>query len=590
MNLEKVYQIVRERDEQINSYFQILPPDLEKVFLEILTQLEVELSRENLLILKRRFFHLREDVLQLLFDQINLPLRQRQKWQLKIYEQVRNFWMEEHRRLIDRLNPYLSPFYRHLFKGIHQLGKVFSQWQPVWTAHILHNINGELSLLFGGDEGKIMAFLETEGLLDQGHFEEVGERCYSVLVREGNKFKVASYRTFFYREVTEGIQVLENLIAILSSIPASDSEQPEKWIAYLTAFKEALKEERVEKLIVKWAEVDRRWMEVTTPIQMGHPLEYYEDRYRKAVALELDIRIQNPNLKSKVKNQIVQFYQNYCTDSHLLEIGLKNIAKTQLYLSTPALFYGAELNGLFSAQVVPNDEVVSQKMGKKIFAYGEKIFGDLNARPKMAISYKILGEEFMREWEKIITDWNLFFQLYDITTIGHEFGHILWVDGESETALNRTGMFKNVEEWKATTGGLVAHFLYGNRQLDRPILLDLIKRSTGLIEWMEVEEVLPYYIEGLIHLTGLFKSGILRFEKGFLIYDYSVYAQLKKWYLDTYLNLTQFYLQKRDVRPFLERFIIKKDGRYLPLHRETAQFVLYYQRQYKEIGSQMWKG
>ncbi len=29
------------------------------------------------------------------------------------------------------------------------------------------------------------------------------------------------------------------------------------------------------------------------------------------------------------------------------------------------IFYGAELKGLFSAQVVPNDEFVSSKAGKK---------------------------------------------------------------------------------------------------------------------------------------------------------------------------------------------------------------------------------
>jgi len=35
-------------------------------------------------------------------------------------------------------------------------------------------------------------------------------------------------------------------------------------------------------------------------------------------------------------------------------------------LGKPMPIYGAEFNGLFSAQVVPNDEIVSAEFGKKI--------------------------------------------------------------------------------------------------------------------------------------------------------------------------------------------------------------------------------
>ncbi|MEZ4694222.1 MAG: hypothetical protein R2837_09600 [Aliarcobacter sp.] len=53
---------------------------------------------------------------------------------------------------------------------------------------------------------------------------------------------------------------------------------------------------------------------------------------------------------------------------------MKTTKKSMIFLSNhlikfnfvgrPALFFGAELNGLFSAQVVPNDEVVLEE-GKK---------------------------------------------------------------------------------------------------------------------------------------------------------------------------------------------------------------------------------
>jgi len=54
---------------------------------------------------------------------------------------------------------------------------------------------------------------------------------------------------------------------------------------------------RTHLLVEKWADVDRAWMKIQTPIQIGHPLEYYEDHFRKAVALEWDIRLTNPDFE-----------------------------------------------------------------------------------------------------------------------------------------------------------------------------------------------------------------------------------------------------------------------------------------------------
>ena len=53
------------------------------------------------------------------------------------------------------------------------------------------------------------------------------------------------------------------------------------------------------------------------------------------------------------------------------EFSLASMKRVQLYISTPVLYYGSELAGLFSAQVVPNDKVVSDIYGKKIFAFPE---------------------------------------------------------------------------------------------------------------------------------------------------------------------------------------------------------------------------
>ena len=64
---------------------------------------------------------------------------------------------------------------------------------------------------------------------------------------------------------------------------------------------------------------------------------------------------------------------------------LEQIDRTQLYIGQPMLYYGAEFNGLFSAQVVPNDEKVSTELGKKIFAYADFVMESKKSKPVMKL-------------------------------------------------------------------------------------------------------------------------------------------------------------------------------------------------------------
>ena len=586
MFLEAAYEVVRKRDERINGYFKKCPEDIRELFEAILRELGLEVSEENLLALKKRFFHLREDSIINLLRKGNFSKEEIQEIQLDLYELTKNFWLKEHEKLINELAPFVGPFYAEILRGVHKIGIAFSKWQPHWTKHIIHTVNEELSLEFAGDEAKVMAFLLENDLLDTGYGDEVAERCYSVLLKTpSGKYIVKCYAEVFEEEVDEAVRAIDELIVNLENL---EDEYKLQWILYFNALKTALLEKNRSETLKRWAAVDKIWMEIKSPIQVGHPLEYYEDKYRKAVALELDVRIKNPKLKSEVKDNIVKMYKNYCKDEKLLNTALGNIEKTQLYISTPALFYGAEFNGLFSAQVVPNDEKVSLEMGKKIFAFVDKVYEDIKARPKMALSYEILGKEFMDRFYKDLEDKEKFVKVYDVTTIGHEFGHILWVDESSESVMNKSGMFKNIEEFKATTGGLMAFFENEDDELIDAILDDTIKRAVGLIAWMEVDEVLPYYIEGLIHLTGLFESGVIKFNGKNLEYDYSKYNELKKWYKNTYLELADTYVKKEDAKKFLDKFVYK-DKNYFPINKNADNFVKYYYQRYKEIGDKIYK-
>ncbi len=585
MFLEAAYEVVRKRDERINSYFKKCPDEIRELFEEILKHLNLEINEDNLLALKKRFFHLREDAILNLLKRGNFSEEEIKEILLDLYELTKNFWLKEHEKLINDISPFLTPFYSELLRGVHKIGVAFSKWQPKWSKHIIHTINEELSIEFAGDEAKVMEFLRQKALLDEVDGNEA-ERCYSVLVKtnEGN-YVVKTYVEMFEEEVEEAVRAIDELIVNLEKL---DDKYKIEWILYFNAIKTALLEKKRGEAIKRWRAVDNIWMDIKSPIQVGHPLEYYEDKFRKAVALEWDVRILNPKIKSEVKNDIVDMYEKYCEDEHLLKIALNNIEKTQLYISSPALFYGAEFNGLFSAQVVPNDEEVSKEKGKKIFAFVDKVYEDIKARPKMALSYEIFGKEFMDKFYKNLEDKEKFIKVYDITTIGHEFGHILWVDSDTESKMNKSGMFKNVEEFKATTGGLMAFFENEKEELIEAILEDVIKRSVGLISWMEVDEVLPYYIEGLIHLSGLFESEIIKFNGKSLEYDYSNYDKLKNWYKTTYLDLARFYVNKEDAKKFLNKFVYK-DKNFYPLNKKADEFVRYYYQRYKEIGDKIYK-
>jgi hypothetical protein len=156
--------------------------------------------------------------------------------------------------------------------------------------------------------------------------------------------------------------------------------------------------------------------------------------------------------------------------------------------------------------------------------------------------------------------------------------------------MNKTGNFKNIEEFKATTGGLVSFFI-GNSEseLSLQVLIDSIKRAVGLIGWMEVDEVQPYYCEGLIHLTGLFESKVLVWENKKLSIDLSeeAFAVLKQWYIKTYQELALHYLEKKDATLFLNQFATKTGKYFMPNNATISDFVSHYFERYKAIGQEL---
>ncbi len=601
-DLQRVYDEILKRQKELGSYYELLGSGhakAEEWVGDFLRQMELPQTEESRMAALTRLIALRDDVLTQLLKKEGRGEEEIIEAKERAYKMVADFYLKRHLELLDWIEDeaLLTPFYREVLKEAHRVGEAMSGWQSAWTAQIIHGVNRELYELFNGDEEKIYEMLESEGLLDMREEGCLGDRCYSVLKKSKKGFKPLPYAKAFRMEALEVVKRLENMRGVLEKLEDEVFGQHAEWLAYIDSLIEAFEHEKIEGLIKKWAEVDRRWMAITVPIQIGHPLEYYEDKYRKAVALEWDVRIASPELmqKSEIASKTLSMAASLAKElgKRALEVNENcsiQVERTQLYIGVPALFYGAEFQGLFSAQVVPNDTEVSRELGKKIFAFADNVLESKKARPVMRLAREILGDEFVkRERDMLFEKPEVWHRVYEITTIGHEYGHILWVDDDTETKMNRTGNYKNVEEFKATVGGLMAFFADEEESVKNEVLNDMLARAVSLMSWRKTDEVEPYYVEGLLHLDILFEAGVLEFDGEKLSIDTALlaYEKAKNLYKERYLKLVRdFYLPKKDAGEFLKEFVEKADSEWLPKDESVRSFVEHYWSRYLQIGQE----
>ncbi len=600
-DLQRLYDEILRRQKELGAYYDLLGSGhakAEEWVGDFLRRMELPETPETRMAALTRLIGLRDDVLAQLLEKEGRSEEEIIEAKERAYKMVADFYLARHLELLDWIEDeaLLTPFYREVIKEAHRVGEAMSGWQSAWTAHIIHGVNRELYALFNGDEEKIYEMLESENLLDLREEGCVGDRCYSVLKKSRKGFKSVPYAKAFRMEVQEVVKRLQNMRGVLERMEDEVFGLHREWLAYIDALIDAFSHDRTEGLIKRWAEVDRRWMAVTSPIQIGHPLEYYEDHYRKAVALEWDVRLASPKLMSQsvASRQISQMACDLADElgdeaTRINENCMAQVARTQLYIGVPALFYGAEFQGLFSAQVVPNDTEVSRELGKKIFAFADNVLESKRAKPVMRIARETFGDDFVkRQYETMFERPDLWHRVYEITTIGHEYGHILWVDDDSETRMNRSGNYKNVEEFKATVGGLMAFFANEEESMKDEVLRDTIGRAVSLMSWRKSGEVEPYYVEGLLHLDILFGAGVLEFD-GTLHIDTGVgaYERAKVLYRERYIELVRdYYIPKADAGGYLSRFVLKEEGVWYPKAPPVRKFVDHYWSRYLEIGQE----
>ena len=600
-DLQIVYKLSGEYLKQPKKYYELLKKGKNaklKFIDESLEKLNLEITPENRYAFINRLASLREDALLNVLYKYSSDKKEIENSLNLAYDIVSNYYIESQDRFVDEIydKEILTPFYKEVLRGSANVGKALTKLHVKWS-YQLKSINEELLKECGSDD-KVIEFLNSNNLLDVDDKNQPLERCYTLLFKNSDGgYEALTYAKAFVEEIKDVCKEIDTFYSKLYELDDILYDQKEFYLSYLNTLKFAFKEEDSYECFKKWQDVDRAWMNIKkAPLQIGHPLEYYEDRYRKAVAIEWDLRLKDidygdDNSRAEiVKSTFQKLFSDIDKDgvySNVLEKDIDHIDRTQLFIGRPVLFYGSSFNGLFSAQVVPNDESVSNSCGKKIFAFPINTLEQLQSKPLMKITTKIVPKEFVNFQRNILLKKeNIWYKVYDITTIGHEYGHILWLDDDSEKVMNRSGCFKNIEELKATLGGLVSFFYNEKSKLKLPFLADTIERAIKLISWMRSEEVMPYYCEGLMHLKILFDSNVLIFENDKLTINLFMdsYYKAKEQYISVYKELAKHYLEKRDAKEFLDRYVHIEDGFYKPNDEVVKSFVDYYWSVYQDIG------
>lgn len=571
--MQRLWEYALKAQNELSKLYEAIKGEDREELRELREKLGLKRNPKVDFALCERIINLREaPILQILKQEGREELKGEKRIMI---EYVSAFHAQRFEKLIEYSKGILGDFEYELLKGAHQVGLGFNEWFIEWNEVLIEGINA-----------KKLTLQEQEMLresTDKAQGEESGERSYSIAYIIDGEAKVLPYTLSFAPQIQKIIQSLKNLIYSLSYYSHPQKEQ------YLSYFKKLIDSLNAkENVIEAWRQTDLAWLEITSHLQVVHPFEYYEDIYRHSVAPEWDIRLKNPKeeLQKQTKKRVKKMFEILSDElnisSSLRHGVLQRLEKTQFFDSLPLAFYGSLNNGLFSAQVIPNDE----GMNKKIFAYTSRIWHSLRAKPKTRLEQEIFSSSFLAQYYADLENEELWRSVYDISTNGHEYGHILWVDESSEGAMNKKGEFKNIEEFKATCGGLVAYFMSGDKGLSKSLLRDHIRRSVGLIGYQNNLEVLPYYCEALFHLSGAFECGVVRFDSGKLEVFEEKSVEYWEWMKKVYIQLAKHYLQKREAGEFLYQFLNKDEGIYLPLQSEAREFVQHYYERYLKIGQE----
>ena len=188
-DLQKIYDELQDRQKELNNYYRLLDGEhikAEALVNEFLSRLKLPINSDTTMAALTRLINLREDALEHVLQKENLNEDEILEKKEEAYLFVKDMHLLRHEYLIAWIKSenLLTPFYRTLIEGVHNIGESISRWQSSWTSHIINGVNRDLLREYNGNEKRIFKMLQDEGLLDLDPNGIVGDRCYSVLVRD----------------------------------------------------------------------------------------------------------------------------------------------------------------------------------------------------------------------------------------------------------------------------------------------------------------------------------------------------------------------------------------------------------------------
>jgi hypothetical protein len=591
----EIYRIAKTRAQRVNSILKDFNDNKEIAFAEsFLKELDIPLNKDNLYSAIQRLVILKEDGIINIFKSNDLTDSEIEEKLIKAYALTINYQVEEDKIILKQLQTSnsISTDIKNILEVLYSVITAHNSMYIKWYSEVV--LYNKTIMSEYNTEESALAFLNKNKLYD--YLGDTKYDCsYSALKKdnEGN-LGVITYGELFKRDLTNMTNKINNFISNIKSGDIHSLEYKKYFEVLLIAFNNL----DISKNIKNWENVDSAWMDLNLPLQSVHLMEYYEDSLRNSVSIDFDVRIDDPSKNSNTTGSVVlNMMETYIDSNHkgkfdnLSKVVKNNINKVQLHIGELLFYSGGEMRGLMSAQVIPNNEEVSTKKGKKIFAFMEKGYeAELN-RPKMKLRHEVFPPEYIKEEDSILLSKEKWEKIYDITTIGHEYGHVLWKEEDTELIMSKSNIFKNIEEFKASAGGVVAFFNSKDEEiLWKEILMNTISRSIKLIAWKEVSEVEPYYCESLITLNILYKARIIYFENNKLTinYSYEDYLLFKEVYTNEYYALVEHYLEKKDAKKYLDIHSRKKDGYYLSNMKEVAKIQNYYFELYRNIGNELY--
>ncbi len=598
-DVSRIHELFQKNEQHLNSLSEGISKNnwQRKVLDDILDVLQLDKNEETYFAAATRIGQKKFEALDIYLEKIWKTQEERDRAFELSYRFVQEYYEALQWKMIEDIysESLLTDFYRTIFLYTHKLGKCYSRLFLKWNRKLLFETNRQLEKQFHGDHDAVMDYLAENQLFDPWHYGLTADRSYSILTLEENSYVSLSYKEHFPEDISEISALYDEFIEQLDKLDDTVFDRKSAYREYFSSIKNALSETHTHLLVEKWAEVDRKWMAIDTPVQPGHPIEYYEDRYRRAVSIEFDMRLLDPSLfRSQVSADVLHMYEWMYDEigrenfPESYEYSLKNQQKVQLYISAPVLAYGSFLCWAYSAQVVPNDDEVSKVYGKKIFAFPKYVLDSQRSLPKMQIDQEMISAEILQKYYDFLNgSEEEYYQVYDRETIGHEYGHTLWLTPWCEIKIWEKGLFKNIEEFKATAGGLVAYFLKWPSPLDEHILITHLMRSIKMMRYREVEDIIPYYCECLIHLHIFFQSGLISYEWWQICLHMSEenIQALRELYTAVYTQQIFTYLQQMEAGNFLFEYTVREKGVYFPKQEHVRKFVEDFYERYKQIGN-----